>query len=147
MGGPVNRRVGGRLCGKCCADDAFALAVQSRQQGWPCAIVQCVKHRVVPVQGPRSVLRDAEAEPQVMGENFGIGSFTHAQKQHCRRKNDRGIIVPVTDTQTCLADFEKLLSDVARNDRDNMMTQTYLTSDTGKVYTMLAHASGRFGRD
>ena len=45
------------------------------------------------------------------------------------------------------ADFEKLLSDVARNDRDNMMTQTYLTSDTGKVYTMLAHASGRFGRD
>jgi len=23
------------------------------------------------------------------------------------------------------------------------MAQTYLTSDTGKVYTMLAHASGR----
>ncbi|MER2633017.1 MAG: histidine kinase dimerization/phospho-acceptor domain-containing protein, partial [Rhizobiaceae bacterium] len=40
-------------------------------------------------------------------------------------------------------DFEKLLKDVSRNDRDNMMTQTYLTSDTGKVYTMLAHASGR----
>src|SRR5690606_865779 len=40
-------------------------------------------------------------------------------------------------------DFEKLLKDVARSDRDNIMTQTYLTSDTGKVYTMLAHASGR----
>jgi hypothetical protein len=40
-------------------------------------------------------------------------------------------------------DFEKLLKDVARNDRDNIMAQTYLTSDTGKVYTMLAHASGR----
>ncbi|MGB3831427.1 MAG: hypothetical protein WA975_06155, partial [Mesorhizobium sp.] len=40
-------------------------------------------------------------------------------------------------------DFEKLLKDVARNDRDNVMTQTYLSSDTGKVYTMLAHASGR----
>jgi hypothetical protein len=40
-------------------------------------------------------------------------------------------------------DFEKLLKDVSRNDRDNMVTQTYLTSDTGKVYTMLAHASGR----
>ena len=38
-------------------------------------------------------------------------------------------------------DFEKLLKDVARNDRDNVMTQTYLTSDTGKVYTMLAHAA------
>ncbi|MBU0870092.1 MAG: hypothetical protein KKE32_19520, partial [Alphaproteobacteria bacterium] len=40
-------------------------------------------------------------------------------------------------------DFEKLLNDVARNDRDNVMTKTYLTSDTGKVYTMLAHAGGR----
>jgi hypothetical protein len=40
-------------------------------------------------------------------------------------------------------DFEKLLKDVSRNDRDNMVTQTYLTSDTGKVYTMLAHAAGR----
>ena len=40
-------------------------------------------------------------------------------------------------------DFEKLLADVARSDRDNVMSQTYLTSDTGKVYTMLAHASGR----
>jgi hypothetical protein len=40
-------------------------------------------------------------------------------------------------------DFEKLLKDVSRNDRDNVMTQTYLSSDTGKVYTMLAHASGR----
>jgi hypothetical protein len=53
----------------------------------------------------------------------------------------------VTAVDRYIADFEKLLSDVARNDRDNMMTQTYLTSDTGKVYTMLAHASGRFGRD
>lgn len=44
-----------------------------------------------------------------------------------------------------ISDFEKLLADVSRNDRDQMMTQTYLTSDTGKVYTMLAHAAGRFG--
>jgi hypothetical protein len=41
-------------------------------------------------------------------------------------------------------DFEKLLADVARNDRDKSLTQSYLTSDTGKVYTMLAHAAGRF---
>ncbi|OJU02532.1 MAG: hypothetical protein BGN83_15535 [Rhizobium sp. 63-7] len=43
-----------------------------------------------------------------------------------------------------IADFEKLLSDVARTDRDKTVTQSYLTSDTGKVYTMLAHAAGRF---
>jgi hypothetical protein len=40
-------------------------------------------------------------------------------------------------------DFERLLKDISRNDRDNVMTPTYLTSDTGKVYTMLAHAAGR----
>ena len=40
-------------------------------------------------------------------------------------------------------DFEKLLDDVSSGDRDNLMAQTYLSSDTGKVYTMLAHASGR----
>ena len=43
-----------------------------------------------------------------------------------------------------IADFEKLLGDVARTDRDKTVTQSYLTSDTGKVYTMLAHAAGRF---
>ena len=44
-----------------------------------------------------------------------------------------------------VADFERLIADVSKNDPDNIMTQTYLTSDTGKVYTMLAHAAGRFG--
>jgi hypothetical protein len=43
-----------------------------------------------------------------------------------------------------ISDFEKLLADVARTDRDRTVTQSYLTSDTGKVYTMLAHAAGRF---
>jgi len=42
-----------------------------------------------------------------------------------------------------IADFEKLLSDVMRNNRDRSMVQSYLTSDTGKVYTMLAHAAGK----
>ncbi|MDC9701758.1 MAG: hypothetical protein PSN37_06015, partial [Alphaproteobacteria bacterium] len=41
-------------------------------------------------------------------------------------------------------DFEKLLESISLNDHENMLTQTYLTSDTGKVYLMLAHASGRF---
>ena len=44
-----------------------------------------------------------------------------------------------------ITDFERLIADVSKNDSNNIMTQTYLTSDTGKVYTMLAHAAGRFG--
>ena len=43
-----------------------------------------------------------------------------------------------------MEEFERLLAEVSRDDRDSMLTKTYLTSETGKVYTMLAHASGRF---
>ena len=41
-------------------------------------------------------------------------------------------------------EFERLLDDVARGDRGMAVARNYLTSDTGKVYTMLAHAAGRF---
>jgi flagellar biosynthesis/type III secretory pathway protein FliH len=41
-------------------------------------------------------------------------------------------------------EFERLLDDVSRGDRGAAVARNYLTSDTGKVYTMLAHAAGRF---
>ncbi len=41
-----------------------------------------------------------------------------------------------------MADFEKVLKD-ASNDSDKL--QNYLVSDTGRIYLMLAHASGRLG--
>jgi hypothetical protein len=40
-------------------------------------------------------------------------------------------------------EFERLLEQVARDDRGQVLSKTYLTSDTGKVYTLLAHAAGR----
>ena len=43
-----------------------------------------------------------------------------------------------------IGEFERLLSDVSRDDRGQVVARTYLTSETGKVYTMLAHAAGRF---
>jgi len=43
-----------------------------------------------------------------------------------------------------IAEFEKLLDEVSRDDRGQVVARTYLTSETGKVYTMLAHAAGRF---
>lgn len=42
-----------------------------------------------------------------------------------------------------ITDFERLLGDVTKNGGNNDAVREYLTSDTGKVYTMLAHASGR----
>jgi len=43
-----------------------------------------------------------------------------------------------------IAEFERLLDEVSRSDANPAVAQSYLTSETGKVYTMLAHASGRF---
>jgi hypothetical protein len=43
-----------------------------------------------------------------------------------------------------LSEFERLLEDVAQDDPHEVVVRTYLISDTGKVYTMLAHAAGRF---
>jgi hypothetical protein len=43
-----------------------------------------------------------------------------------------------------VGDFEKLLSEVTKSGKDRAAGTAYLTSDTGKVYTMLAHASGHF---
>jgi hypothetical protein len=44
-----------------------------------------------------------------------------------------------------LGEFERLLEDVSRDDRGGQaMVRTYLTSESGKVYTMLSHAAGRF---
>jgi hypothetical protein len=43
-----------------------------------------------------------------------------------------------------ISEFERLLEEVAHDDRGQVVARTYLTSETGKVYTMLAHAAGRF---
>ncbi len=42
-----------------------------------------------------------------------------------------------------IGDFERLLSDAEGNDQDPAVVQNYLTSETGRVYLVLAHASGR----
>ena len=43
-----------------------------------------------------------------------------------------------------IGEFERLLDEVSHDDRGQLVARTYLTSETGKVYTMLAHAAGRF---
>ena len=42
-----------------------------------------------------------------------------------------------------VASFEELLGAASTRDRDNILVETYLTSDTGKVYLMLGQAIGK----
>jgi hypothetical protein len=41
-------------------------------------------------------------------------------------------------------EFERTLQDVGREDRDGSKVRSYLTSESGKLYTLLAHAADRF---
>ena len=42
-----------------------------------------------------------------------------------------------------MGDFERLLGEAEQSDPDGRMLQNYLVSETGRVYLLLAHASGR----
>jgi hypothetical protein len=44
-----------------------------------------------------------------------------------------------------ITEFERLLDEVARDDRGPAALRSHLTSETGMVYTLLAHAAGRLG--
>ena len=44
-----------------------------------------------------------------------------------------------------IGEFERLLEEVSRDGRGQVVARSYLTSETGKIYTMLARAAGRFG--
>ena len=44
-----------------------------------------------------------------------------------------------------ITEFERLLDEVARDERGPQVLRGHLTSETGLVYTMLAHAAGRLG--
>jgi hypothetical protein len=43
-----------------------------------------------------------------------------------------------------IREFERVLGEVSRGERGAAVARNYLTSDVGKVYTLLAHAAGRF---
>ena len=42
-------------------------------------------------------------------------------------------------------EFERLLASVGQDEASEAVAKTYLLSDTGKVYTLLAHAAGKLG--
>ena len=48
-------------------------------------------------------------------------------------------------TMRYMQEFERLLAKLDQNHRDGSQWRAYLMSNTGKVYTILAHASGRLG--
>jgi hypothetical protein len=50
-----------------------------------------------------------------------------------------------TTVDRYITEFERLLDEVARDERGPAALRAHLTSETGLVYTLLAHAAGRLG--
>ena len=71
--------------------------------------------------------------------NAGQKNFEEIRRKYRRNAGFRETVDRYID------EFEKLLEQVSRDERGQTLTKTYLTSDTGKVYTLLAHAAGRLG--
>ena len=71
--------------------------------------------------------------------NAGQKTFEEIRRKYRRSAEFRETVDRYID------EFERLLEQVSRDNRGEALTKTYLTSDTGKVYTLLAHAAGRLG--
>ncbi|MGL4812429.1 MAG: hypothetical protein ACRCXM_11685, partial [Beijerinckiaceae bacterium] len=69
----------------------------------------------------------------------GQQNFEELARRYRREPDVRATVDRYVD------EFERLLNEATQDDRDGRIARAYLTSDTGKVYTLLAHASGRLG--
>jgi hypothetical protein len=69
----------------------------------------------------------------------GLGTFDDVRRRYGA---DRGFKQAVDHY---VAEFEKLIDGVGQGNRGQERARSYLASETGKVYLILAHASGRFG--
>ena len=69
----------------------------------------------------------------------GQQTFDEIRNKYTRDSNFKNAV------DRYISDFEQLLGKETSNGQNQALAQSYLTSDTGKVYTMLAHAAGRLG--
>ncbi|HMK42322.1 MAG TPA: hypothetical protein VK451_12280 [Methyloceanibacter sp.] len=67
----------------------------------------------------------------------GQATFDEIARRYDRDADFRGTV------DRYIGDFERLLGEAEASDPDGRMLQNYLVSETGRVYLLLAHASGR----
>jgi hypothetical protein len=67
----------------------------------------------------------------------GQATFDEISRRYGRENEFRSTV------DRYIADFERLLGEAETSDPEGRMLQNYLTSESGRVYLLLAHASGR----
>ena len=86
----------------------------------------------------RPVLERGKSTLCILASSRSNRGFDDIRKRYQRDQEFK------TAVDRYVAEFETLLGEITKNNKDRAAGGAYLTSDTGKVYTMLAHASGRF---
>ena len=69
----------------------------------------------------------------------GQKAFDEVARKYRADRNFKGTV------DRYIGEFERLLDEVARDGRGPQELRSHLTSETGLVYTLLAHAAGRLG--
>jgi hypothetical protein len=67
----------------------------------------------------------------------GRATFDEIRQRYSRNPEFRDTV------NRYLTDFERLLKEAEKREPGGRLVQNYLTSETGRVYLLLAHASGR----
>ena len=85
--------------------------------------------------------RFRSGERGVLGRHIysleGQGTFDEVSRRYDREADFRMTV------DRYIGDFERLLGEAETSDPHGNMLQNYLTSESGRVYLLLAHASGR----
>jgi hypothetical protein len=69
----------------------------------------------------------------------GQKAFDEVARKYRADRNFKGTV------DRYITEFERLLDEIARDERGPAALRSHLTSETGLVYTLLAHAAGRLG--
>ena len=86
--------------------------------------------------------RNAAERPNDPALLFEDERYTHRDLHEISNRYDRDPEFRNT-VDRYVSDFERLLAEAEQSDPAGNMLQNYLVSETGRVYLLLAHASGR----
>jgi DNA-binding GntR family transcriptional regulator len=87
--------------------------------------------------------RYRRGEPNAFSHRIYIGRGAQTAEEVRRRYRLNPEFHATVDRY--VQEFERLLAELNRDNADQSVLRNYLISETGLVYTMLAHASGRLG--
>ena len=87
--------------------------------------------------------RYRRGEPNAFSQRIYIGRGAQTAEEVRRRYRLNTDFRATVDRY--VQEFERLLNELNRDNADQSVLRNYLISETGLVYTMLAHASGRLG--